>query len=101
MSYGTLAKVMKNNHASPETVRKLAQAFGGDGTNERLALEDKLLVLDGHRTPRPEGEEISEPLARLMDKVGRFNEPQLRMMVSFADFLIEAVEEGGRNEPRR
>ncbi|MBA7716842.1 hypothetical protein ES703_125924 [subsurface metagenome] len=42
---------MKRDRASPETIRKLAAGFGGDGTNERLALEDHLLMLGGHRTP--------------------------------------------------
>ena len=55
LSHATLAQVIKSGHASPETVRKLAQAFDGDG---RLALEDYLLVLAGHRTPH-QGEESS------------------------------------------
>ena len=33
----------------PETIRKLAQGFGGDGATERLALENRLLVLAGYR----------------------------------------------------
>lgn len=89
MSHATLAQVIKSDRASPETIKKLAMGFGGDGINERLALEDKLLILAGHKTPQPEGEEISEPLTQLMDKARKLNEPQLRMMVSFADFLME------------
>ncbi len=58
LSHATLAKVIKSGHASPETIRKLAAGFGGDGTNQRLALEDHLLVLAGHRTPH-QGEESS------------------------------------------
>ena len=92
LSHATLAQVIKSGHASPETIRKLAMGFGGDGTNERLALEDKLLVLAGHRTPQPEGEKISEPLTQLLDKARKLNETQLKMMVSFADFLMEMGE---------
>jgi len=50
LSHATLAQVIKSGHASPETIRKLAQAFGGEGG---LALEDYLLELAGYRTPRP------------------------------------------------
>ena len=79
---------IRGNHPSPETIRKLARGFAG-GTNEMLALEDQLLILVGYRMPRPEGEEPSEALAHLLDKVRGLSQPQLEMMVSFADFLME------------
>lgn len=89
LSHTTIADIIRGDHPSPETIRKLAKGFSGNGTNERLALEDKLLALVGYRTPRPEGEEPSEALAQLLDKVRGLSQPQLEMMVSFADFLME------------
>ena len=73
---------------------KLAEGFS-DGTNERLALEDRFLVLAGYRSER---EKLSEPLAQLMDKVGNFNESQLKMMGHFADFLIRIRIERGEKK---
>jgi len=68
LSHSTIGDIIKGTSASPETIRKLAQGFGGEGANQRLALEDRLLVLVGYRTKRPEGEELSEALTQLMDK---------------------------------
>ena len=92
LSHATIRDIMNDGRPSPETIKKLAQGFSG-GTNERLALEDKLLVLAGYRSERPE-EELNELLAQLMDKVRQFNEPQLEMMRSFADFLAEIEDKG-------
>ncbi len=86
LSHATIADIMKGTSPSPESIKKLAQAFGENG-NERLALEDSLLILAGYRTERPEGEDLSQPLARLMDMVANFNEPQLKLMAHFAEFL--------------
>jgi len=85
LSHTTIAAVMKNGSASPETIRKLARAFGGNGNHGR-ALEDKLFILAGHRSQPPE-EGLTEPVARLLDKLEKFSEPQLKMMERFADFL--------------
>ncbi len=57
LSHATLAQVIKRGRASPETIRKLAQGFSGNG-HQRLALEDYLLILAGYRS-KPEGEELS------------------------------------------
>ena len=88
LSHVTIADIINGDHPAPETVRKLAIGFGGDG-KQGLVLEDQLLTLAGYRTPRPEGEEIGESLARLLDKVSEFSEPQLGLMTRFADFLVE------------
>ncbi|MBA7708125.1 hypothetical protein ES703_117015 [subsurface metagenome] len=88
LSHATIADIRNGVRPCPETIMKLAQHFGG-GTNERLSLEDQLLVLAGYRTPRPEGEELTEGMARLMDKVKEFNEPRLRIMWDFADLLAD------------
>ena len=88
LSYTTIGDIIKGSRPLPETIRKLAQAFGGDGNNERLALEDKLLVLAGYRTERPR-EELTGSRARVMDKVRQFDEPQIKMMIRFAVFLTE------------
>lgn len=89
LSHTTISKIIGGNSPLPETIRKLAQGFGGDGPNQKLALEDKLLTLAGHRTPRPEGEEPSVAYATLMDKVSKFNDRQLEMIYHFADYLTE------------
>jgi len=89
LSHSTIDDVIKGGHPSAETIRKLAQGFGRDGINQRVALEDRLLVLAGYRTERPEGKEPSEALSRLMDKLKQLNEPQVRMVTRFVDFLIE------------
>lgn len=89
LSHGTIADIMNGARPSPATVRKLAERFAGKGY-ERLALEDKLLVLAGYRTERPQGQDLSQALARVIDKVSRLCEPQLSLMMRFAEFLAEA-----------
>ncbi|MBA7711852.1 hypothetical protein ES703_120819 [subsurface metagenome] len=87
LSHSTIRDIINNNVASAESIKKLARAFTV-GENERLALEDRLLVLAGHRSERP-GEELSPSMARLMDFMAGFNDPQLKIMERFANFLIE------------
>ena len=89
LSHATIRDIMNGNSASSETIKKLAATFSENGTHHRLALEDHLLILAGHRTPRPEGKEISQPMAQLMDKLSEFSEPQLRLIAHFADFISE------------
>ena len=88
LSHSTLANIRKgNSNVSGETIKKLARYFGGDGTR-RLVLEDRLLVLAGYRTERPE-DELNEPMARLMDTVSQFSKQQLKIMACFGEFLAE------------
>ena len=89
LSHATISDTIKGSQPSAETIRKLARGFGGDGNNERLALEDKLLVLAGYRTQRDDGDELTESMAQLMDKAKQLNDLQLKMMIRFADFLTE------------
>jgi len=91
LSHATIGDIIAGAKASPETIRKLARAFGGNG-KRGLALEDKLLVFAGHRSGHP-GEELTEPMARLLDKLSQFNEPQLRLMEHFADFISKVEAE--------
>ncbi len=102
LSHATIANIISEYYrsgsdASPETIKKLAQGFGR-GDNERLVLEDHLLMLAGYRTVRPE-EELSEPLAQLMDKAKQLNNPQLKIMTRFADFLTEIITEIEEEKP--
>jgi len=92
LSHSTIRDLMKGTRPTPETIRKLAQGFAGDGLNQRLALEDKLLVLAGYKTHQAR-EEISQPLARLIDRLSQFNEAQVKIMGRFADFLAEMERE--------
>jgi len=88
LSHATIREIMNGGSASPQSIMKLARAFGGDG-RARLALEDRLLVLAGYRTHRPEAKELTEPMARLLDKLSHFSEPQLKIVGRFAEFLAE------------
>jgi len=89
LSHATISDIINGaSLPSPETIKRLAKAFGEDG-NERMALEDSLLILAGYRTQRPDGEDLSQPLARLMDKVANFSEPQLKLMARFAEYLAD------------
>jgi len=88
LSHGTIADVLRGGLPCPETVRKLARGFvAGNGGHEQLALEDELLVLAGHRTSRPEAEEMSSPLGELFDVVASFNPKQLHLLSEFAKYL--------------
>ena len=87
LSHVTIADIRKGVHPDPETIRKLAIAFGGDG-QQRLALEDQLLALAGYRSERPE-EEMGVEYGRLLDKIKQFSKSQIKIMGRFADFLIE------------
>ncbi|MBA7555585.1 hypothetical protein ES705_48256 [subsurface metagenome] len=86
LSHSTIGDIINGVQPSAETILKLACGFSGDG-EQRLALEDRLMVLAGFRTPRP-GEEPNELLAQLIDKERQLTEPQLKMMNRFADFLL-------------
>ena len=50
LSHVTIKDVIEGGRPLPETIRKLAQGFGGDGS---LALEDRLMVLAGYRREEP------------------------------------------------
>ncbi|MBA7679408.1 hypothetical protein ES703_87700 [subsurface metagenome] len=96
LSHATIGDVTKGNNPSPETIKKLAQAFGSDGLYGKLALEDELLVLAGYRTPRPK-EEINGTLARLLDKLIPFNGPQLEAVGHFIDFISKMGRNNAQN----
>lgn len=88
LSHSTIRDLINGSYtATPETIRKLAFAFS-DGDYAAKALEHKLLVLAGHIRPSAE-KEVSEPMARLLDIISDFSEPQLRIMTRFADFLAD------------
>ena len=88
LSHSTIADIIKGVQPSAESIKKLAEAFSGDGSH-RLVLEDKLLVLAGYRTPRSEGDEPSELVAQLLDKLSHFSDPQLKIVRHFVNFVSE------------
>jgi len=90
LSHSTISDIINGVQPSAETIRKLAHAFGGDG-HRGFVLEDKLLTLAGYRSQRPQ-QKLSEPMGRLIDRLGTFNEQQLKIMSRFADFLAELEE---------
>lgn len=88
LSHATIADIINGKRPSAATVKKLAEAFSGNGKHQRVAMEDFLLSLCGYRSEMKEGE-ISEPLARLMDKLSEFSEAQLEIMEHFAEFVTK------------
>ena len=86
LSHGTIADVMQGKRVNLETIAKLAEAFSG-GNSQGQALHDELLTLAGYRKA---GEEITQPVARLVDRLSNFTESQLKIMGRFADFLAES-----------
>jgi len=47
LSHATIGDIITGSRPLPETIRKLAAGFGGDGTNQQIALEDHLQMLAG------------------------------------------------------
>lgn len=88
LSHATIRDIIHGAAASADTVRKLAQAFS-QNHHERLALEDSLLILAGYRTPRASGAEPSQLEAQLLDIVSEFSEPQLKLLLHFAEYLAQ------------
>ncbi len=91
LSHATIRDIMNGARVSPATIRKLAGAYGGNGDHQLQALEDKLLILAGHRSERPEAD-LSEPMAQLLDRLSGFSEARLKILSRFADFLAETEE---------
>jgi len=48
LSHTTVRDIINGSQPSPETIRKLAHSFGV-GRNQRLALENSLLLLAGYK----------------------------------------------------
>jgi len=92
VSHQTIAGLVNSKKALPQTIKKLAKAFGGDH-HQMIALEDKLLSLAGYRTERPE-EALSEPVARLLDKLKDLDVDQLGIVEQFADFILKMENQG-------
>ena len=92
LSHGTIADILRGVSPCAETVRKLARGFVSGNGKERLALEDELLMLAGHRTDRPEAEEMSSLLGQLCDLVQDFSEAELHLMSEFAKLLADRAD---------
>ncbi len=88
LSHATIGDLINGGKPSSETIKKLAVAFSGNGDQHRQSLEDTLLTLSGYRSERTDGD-LSEPMARLMDRLSRFSDTQLKVMERFADFITE------------
>jgi len=89
LSHGTIAGIVNGSHPSARTIEKLAECFAEKGYEyARLALEDKLLVLAGYRTPRSEGQSLN--YARLKNAACHLCEPQLTLLMRFAELLTES-----------
>lgn len=84
LSHGTIESVIGGNSPSPETIKKLARAFGGN-SQQGLALEDSLLIMAGYRTER--SGDMSQALGRLIDLVADFDDTRLKLMGDFAEYL--------------
>ena len=89
LSHGTIEGIIRGASPAPETLKKLARAFGGDG-QQALALEDSLLILAGYRTER--SGDMSQPLGRLIDLVANFDDAKLKLMADFVEYLTRMEE---------
>ena len=101
VSHATIAAIRKGTRPSAATVVKLVEAFGNDGKNQRAALEDHLLGLCGYRSERTDPA-ISEPLARLLDRLSRFSDEQLEAIEHIIDFSVSLGKQPwkGQNQNR-
>lgn len=52
LAHTTIRDIIDGSRPLPETIKKLAQGFGGNG-KRGLALEDRLLALAGYQRERP------------------------------------------------
>ena len=86
LSHATIAVARKGARPAADTIKKLAAAFSNNGSNQRVALEDYLLTLCGYRSQPPEIK-LSEPLARLVDKLTHYSEAQLQLVDQFASYI--------------
>lgn len=81
LTHTTIYNIIKGSHPSAETIRTLAQGFGGDG-KRGLALKDRLFVLAGYRREQtgeaylkiipllsPEHQNIIQVLVRELAKI--------------------------------
>ena len=85
LSHGTIEGIIRGASPAPETIKKLAHAFGGGDGQQALALEDSLLILAGYRTER--SGDMSQPLGRLIDLVANFDDAKLKLMADFVEYL--------------
>ncbi|GAI25783.1 unnamed protein product, partial [marine sediment metagenome] len=53
LSHSTIRDIIKGNHPSPETIKKLVLGFT-TSLSERVDLEDYLMLLAGYRTEHPQ-----------------------------------------------
>ncbi len=88
LSHATIAEIKNGGRPAASTIKKLAAAFSNDGPNQRVVLEDYLLTLCGYRSALPEIK-LSEPLAKLVDKLSHYNEAQLQLMDQFASYIAK------------
>lgn len=101
LSHSTIYEIIRGAPASPQSIKKLAETFGGNG-RLRLVLEDKLLTLGGYRSERLEEDTISEPLTRIMDRLSGFSERELKLIEQLIEQLADLFskpKEGTINEP--
>jgi transcriptional regulator with XRE-family HTH domain len=95
LSHSTIYDIINGARPSADTIKKLAAAFSNDGYHYKRALEIALLYRCGYLLAEPEIT-LSEPVARLVDKIGPFTTDQLELMVQFADYIAKV----GNAEPR-
>ena len=94
LSHGTIADMEKGVTPSQASIKKVAQGFSRD-ENERLALEDSLLILAGYRTPRSDGQDVTPAMGRLLDVTRDFEESDLNIMTEFAEWLAGVIKRNG------
>jgi transcriptional regulator with XRE-family HTH domain len=95
ISHATISDIINGGRPSAATIVKLAEAFGKDG-NQKAELKDLLLSLSGYRSERKQ-EGISEPMARVTDKLSHLDPEQLELVAQLASFITKAGQPGMRS----
>ena len=93
LSHVTIAEILNGQGVRADTIKKLVQGFATSEA-EKLALEDKLLILAGFRSERSESV-LTEAQATLIETVKLASKAEVEVILSFVDFL-KAIEKTGR-----
>jgi len=97
VSHATIGDIRKGARPSATIIVKLAEAFGNGSKNQREVLEDHLLDICGYRSERTDPA-ISEPMARLLDRLSLLNDDQLKAVENIIDFSVSLENRPWRGE---
>ncbi len=94
LSHATISDIINGGRPSAATIVKLAEAFS-NGDSHKEELKDQLLSLVGYRGERIKGE-MSDAVARVVEKLNHVSPDQLEVIESLASFVTESGKHGIR-----